>query len=115
MRAVFVALSLSLCVAAAGCGQKIGKGTTVTIPGQNGAVTVSTSGDQMTMKSADGKAMVEINSNGLGHANLPDYAPLYPGAKVTASISGTGNDGGGAMVAFNVSAAPSDVIAFYKQ
>ena len=116
MRAVFIAASLSVCLVVAGCGK--GSEKTVVIPGKDGNVTVSTSGDSqhMTINSANGTASYEINANGGVHATMPDFAPLYPGAKVTSSIVANNPNGTrGAQVVFTVSAQPSDVIAFYKQ
>src|SRR5580693_1658195 len=116
MRTAFAALSLSVCVAVAGCGK--GSEKTVTIPGKDGNVTVSTSGDSqhMTINSANGTATYEVNANGGVHAAMPDFAPLFPGAKVTSSMAAHNPNGtSGAQVVFTVGAAPSDVIAFYKQ
>ncbi len=117
MRAMVIAFGLGVCILVAGCGQKSDKDKTVTISGNGGNVTIAGNNEHMVMKSADGNATVDINSNGMGHANMPDFAPLYPGAKVTSSISGDNSRDGttGAMVMFTVTAAPSNVIAFYKQ
>jgi hypothetical protein len=114
MRAVFVALSLSVCVIVTGCG----KSSEHTYASKDGNVTVSNSGDatHMTVNSANGTATVEFNSNGGVHAAMPDFAPLYPGAKVTSSVVANNTNGSkGAQVAFTVDAPPSDVIAFYKK
>jgi hypothetical protein len=116
MRAVIVAISLSACVLVTGCGKSSER--SITIPGKDGNVTISGSGDteHMTVKTADGTATMDVNANGGVHASMPDFAPLYPGAKVTSSLAGTGANGTkSAQVVFAVSAAPSDVIAFYKQ
>jgi len=118
MRAEFVALSLGICLVAAGCGQKSDQNKTTTIAGNGGSVVYSGNGDHMVIKSTNGNATVEYSSTGMVHANMPDFAPLYPGAKVTSSVSGTNtnsNGGSGAMVTFTVPASQSDVIAFYKQ
>jgi hypothetical protein len=99
-----------------GCGRSSDK--TVTIPAKDGNVTISGSGngEHMTIKSADGTAVMDINPNGGVHAVMPDFAPLYPGANVTSSIGGANPNGSkGAQVTFTVNAAPADVIAFYKQ
>lgn len=114
MRAAFVAIGLSVCVVAAGCG----KSSEHTYATKDGNVTVSNSGDvqHMTMHSADGTATMDVNTNGGVHAAMPDFAPLYPGATVTSSLVGHNTNGTtGAQVMFAVSAPPSDVIAFYKQ
>jgi hypothetical protein len=115
MRAAFVALSLSVCVIVAGCG----KSSERTYATKDGNVTVTSSGnnaEHMTVNSANGTATIDINANGGAHAAMPDFAPLYPGAKVTSSIVGNNSNGSkGAQVSFTVAASPSDVIAFYKK
>lgn len=114
MRTAVVALSVGICFVAAGCGQKSNT-KTVTIAGKDGNVTVSGNDQHMVIKSENGNATVEYSAQGMVHANMPDYAPLYPGAKVSSSVSSNGNNSSGAMVTFSVSAAPADVVAFYKQ
>jgi hypothetical protein len=114
MRAVFVALSLSVCVVAAGCGKSSEK----TYVSKDGSVTVSNSGNagHMTVNSGNGTATMDFNADGGVHATMPDFAPLYPGAKVTSSVVANNTDGTkGAQVSFTVAAPPADVIAFYKQ
>jgi hypothetical protein len=107
-------MMLGLCVAIAGCGQKSDKTTTIT--GSNGSMTVTGNGSHMVIKSDNGKSTVEYSAGGDVHADMPDFAPLYPGAKVTSSMNGTGNGGNsGAMVTMTVSAPAADVITFYKQ
>jgi hypothetical protein len=115
MRVSVAALGLSVCLAVASCG-KSDNGKTVVYSGNNGTVTATQSGngEHVVVHSASGNETVEFNSNGLANVSMPDFAPLYPGAKVTSSINATGANGG-AMVAFTTSAAPGDVIAFYKQ
>ena len=66
----------------------------------------------MHIQSSDGKTVMDFNSKGLGNVQTPDYAPLYPGAKVDASIAS--GDGGG-MVAFETSDSQQQVMTFYKQ
>ena len=50
--------------------------------------------------------------------NLPAYAPLYPGARVESSMSGTSSDQDGArqggMVAFRTADPPERVANFYR-
>lgn len=47
--------------------------------------------------------------------NLPEFAPLYPGARIESVLEGNGstNQNGG-MVAFRTDDAPDKVAAFYK-
>ncbi len=103
-------------VALAGCGRNQDQQHNVTVSGNGGTVSVSGNGEHMTIKDTTGKESVEINSNGGGvPANLPDFVPVYPGAKVTSSVVGNGNNGNGGMIIEQTNASISDVIAFYKQ
>lgn len=45
---------------------------------------------------------------------LPDYAPLYPGAKVTSGVGGDVAEGPGGVVTFETSDSPTAVVRFYK-
>ena len=48
-------------------------------------------------------------------ANLPDFAPLYPGARIESVLEGNGSTSqNGGMVAFRTNDAPDKVVAFYK-
>jgi hypothetical protein len=117
MRISVAVLSLGICLAVASCG-KSDNGKTVTYSNSNGTVTATQGGDQehVVVHSANGTATLDANPNGNVHASMPDFAPLYPGAKVTSSLAGANNNGTtGAMVTFTVAASPSDVIGFYKQ
>ena len=72
--------------------------------GENSTVTV-TGPDGQT-----GKFM-----SGEGAANfLPDFAPLYPGAKVVGGAGGDSSTGKGGMINFETGDAPEKVIAWYK-
>lgn len=72
--------------------------------GENSTVTV-TGPDGQT-----GKFM-----SGDGAANfLPDFAPLYPGAKVVGGAGGDSSTGKGGMINFETGDAPEKVIAWYK-
>jgi hypothetical protein len=65
----------------------------------------------MTITGADG-AKVEIGAGAT--AKMPDYLPLYPGAKVTSSFTGQDKNSAGGVVTFHSDAAGADIIAFYK-
>ena len=111
MRFVTIAAVIAVVTLLAGCDQQPNK--TVKIKDKDGSsVTVTGNGGQMTMKSEDGKTTVEINANGLGSQKLPDFAPVYPGAKVQGSV--TAQTEGGGTFAVETSDAPDKVIAFYK-
>ena len=116
MRVTIAVLSIGVCLAVAACG-KSDNNKTVTYSGGNGTVTMSSSGnnEHVVVHSTNGNATMEFNANGMGHVNMPAFAPLFPGAKVTSSIDESSATGGGAMVAFTTSSSPGDVIAFYKQ
>jgi hypothetical protein len=110
-------LGIAVAVAAtlAACDQKPKGNQTVTINGNGGNLTISGNGEHFTMKAGDGKSSVEINGAGMSaNVSMPSFAPLYPGAKVTASMQAAGNDGKGGMVTFETQSGASDVIAFYK-
>jgi hypothetical protein len=47
-------------------------------------------------------------------ANLPPYAPAYPGATVQSSVAGIGGTTGG-MLAMMSADAPDQIMAFYKK
>src|SRR5437870_13778741 len=64
-------------------------------------------GGKITLRAADG---VTATVSKQAPANLPDYARIYPGAKVTASMA---NPRGG-ILAYEVEAPPETVMAFYK-
>jgi hypothetical protein len=117
MRPSFAMLLAALALAA--CGKSDKDSSHVVISGKDGDVTITSNGtsngEHVTMKGADGKSTVEINAGGMGaNVKLPDFVPLYPGAKVQSSVTGTGNGGSGGTYVFDTSAAPADVVAFYK-
>jgi hypothetical protein len=113
MRAVLPLVLLAAAGLLAGCDQKPKEENHVSIAGKEGNVTISGNGQHMTMKADNGKTVVEVNSNGIGSTKMPDFAPLYPGAKVQAAV--TASENGGGTVSFETNAQPADVIAFYKQ
>jgi hypothetical protein len=110
-------LPLICIVALAGCGRNTNE-RTVTVPGSNGGtVTISGNGQHFSATDANGHQSVDINSGGNGAppANMPSFVPVYPGAKVTASVVGSGDKGNGGMIVIETSASIADVVAFYKQ
>lgn len=108
MQKVFAVIAIGAALALAGCGKKDEK--TVYSDGHN-TVSTNASGDHMTITGQNGEK-VEFGAG--TNAKLPDFAPLYPGANVTSSVTGSGKDGNGGMVGFHTSSPPADVIAFYK-
>lgn len=47
--------------------------------------------------------------------NMPDFAPLYPGARIESALEGSGSVGeSGGMVAFRTDSATAQVAAFYR-
>jgi len=104
---------LIACLALAACGKSDKDKKVVIVSSGNGAVSVAGNGEHITIKSDDGRTTVNINSNGLGNVKLPDYAPLYPGAKTQGMVTAKNENGG--TVAFETGASPQQVIDFYKQ
>ncbi len=88
---------------------------TVTVTGNGGTMTVSGNGEHFSVKDASGKQTVDINANGVTPTNLPDYVPVYPGAKVQSSVVGAGDKGNGGSIVIQTNASIADVVAFYKQ
>ncbi|HTQ15310.1 MAG TPA: hypothetical protein VMH86_15675 [Rhizomicrobium sp.] len=111
MRLFAVAAIAAASLVLAACGPKPGQ--TVKIDGKDAHVTVSGDNGTVTVKSDDGKQTVQWNAGGMGSAQMPDFAPLYPGAKVEGSVAANSSEGG--LVAFEASAKPEEVIAFYRQ
>jgi hypothetical protein len=116
MRISVAVLSFGVCLAVASCGRS-DNGKTVVYSNGNGTVTASQNGDQehVVVHSATGAATMDYSANGMTHMTMPDFAPLYPGAKVTSSLNESAATGGGALVVFTTTSSPSDVIAYYKQ
>jgi len=109
MRRIFTVVMIGAAIGLVGCGKT---DTKTYSDGKGNNVSVSNTGDHMTITGANGEK-VEFGTG--ANAKMPSYLPLYPGAKVTASFSGQGKDGSGGMVAFHAAATPADIIAFYKQ
>lgn len=113
MRKIFTVLMVGAALGLAGCGKKEEKTvysdgqTTVTQTGN-----VAGGGDgHITVTGPNG----EKAEYGTGaSAKLPAYLPVYPGGTVTMSTSGSSASGSGGSTLIHTSAAPSDVIAFYK-
>jgi hypothetical protein len=115
MRIGTLAIAIGLAAVLAGCGQ--GKHEqTVTIKDKGGNVTVSANGEHVIMHSDNGKATVEVNTNGVSVSGLPPFIAVYPGAKVVTSATGTDTSGaGGTLIMEAAKAAPADVVGFYKK
>lgn len=98
---LFTVLSLSV-LSLAGCGRddapKVKTGTDA-----NGAQSVTVTDNKGTEVTIAGAG---------GSANMPAFAPPFPGASVESSVT-TPQKGG--MVAFKTSSSPQDVIDFYKK
>ncbi|HTP76153.1 MAG TPA: hypothetical protein VMJ73_04165 [Rhizomicrobium sp.] len=102
-RAVLLAV-LSLSVAGlSGCGRNDDTPRVVTKTESNGTQSVTVT---------DNKGATVTVAGAGASANMPAYAPLYPGASVETTVTAPGKGG---MVAFKTSAAPDAVIAFYKK
>jgi hypothetical protein len=123
-------------VALARCDQN-SKSNDVTVKGENGTVTISANGQKFTMKASDnkngnftmsgnggqftmhasdGKQSVEINAaGGNTDVRLPDFVAVYPGGTVRSTTIGAGKDGNSGTLAFQTTASPAAVIAWYKE
>lgn len=116
LRILSLACAIGLTATLSACDQKPKDNQTVTINGNGGNLTISGNGQHFTMKANDGKSTFEVNGSGMSpNVDMPAFAPLYPGAKVTASMAAASKDGKGGMVAFQTSSPAADVVAFYKQ
>jgi hypothetical protein len=92
------ALALALAILLTACG---GGETEHTI-------TDSESGESVTLRTAD-----DADTGIAPPDNLPTFAPVYPGAVVTASVTGNPGEAKG-MVAFTTADSDDAVIAFYR-
>lgn len=83
----------------AGCGDR-----------QSQTVTNPDTGERVTVESGSGARAPD---------NMPDFAPLYPGARIESSLAGTSSGESGAnrggMVTFRVNDRAEQVAAFYRQ
>lgn len=65
------------------------------------------------------RVTVESGTGARAPTNMPDFAPLYPGARIESSMAGTSSGESGAkrggMVTFRVNAGAEQVAAFYRQ
>jgi hypothetical protein len=70
--------------------------------------------NEATVKTEDGTTAT-FSTGAAAAKSLPLGVPVYPGATITANISGSRADGkGGAMVTMTTSDVPDKVTAFYK-
>lgn len=105
-------------LALAACGGQDTK--TVTVPtGDGGAATVKTTekGDtqEVTITGKDGTstAVITAGAGATAPANLPAFAPVYPGATIESSLAGSGPEGSGGVLVMKTQDAPDKVAAFY--
>jgi hypothetical protein len=116
MRVLPLVLSAAVGLGLISCGKKPdGEAKQITIPGPNGNVAFSGSGNSVTIKGNDGKTVFEVNANGVTNAKTPDFAPLYPGAKVQAAFSSHENGSQAGTVTLLTQSAAAEIIGFYKQ
>lgn len=96
MRILELSYVVALACALAGCGEREARVHTDPMTGEN--VTLRT-----------GSAIA-------APTNMPDFAPLYPGARIESVLEGNGSAGNrGGMVAFRTDAATDRVAAFYRE
>jgi hypothetical protein len=103
---VAIALGLAAC----------GESSTTTTLAQGEAVTTKASNDGSltTVTGANGDK-AQFSSGAAIAAQLPATMPVYPGAKVTTSVSGSNATQKTVSVAFETNASIADVIDFYKK
>lgn len=101
MRLTILAAAV-LAASLAGCGKKEEAGLQVSSGGQT--VTVGENGVKV--------------ASGDQPAKAPDFAPIYPGAKVESVVTGIGQAGGetsGGTATFSVGASPQQVVDYYRK
>ncbi|MFN3747413.1 MAG: hypothetical protein ACK4SJ_01865 [Sphingorhabdus sp.] len=87
--------------------------TVTTADGQKAEITQTNPGEA-TVKTEDGTTAT-FSTGAAAAKSLPLGIPVYPGANVTANISGSRADGkGGAMVTMTTADSPDKVVGFYK-
>ncbi len=98
-----------------------GDGETTVAKTDAGELRKSADGDTMTFEAKDGGSAT-MSTGGAAMdaatseiaASLPAFAPLYPGAKVVSTISGSdGGGGSGAVITLETPDPMADVLAFY--
>ena len=87
-----------------------------TIRTAGGTVTTSADGSTTTVTGPNGQVVQFGAGAQVANSQLPDFLPLYPGAKVSSSVvSSPDVTTRGGSVAFETTAPISDVVNFYKQ
>jgi hypothetical protein len=100
--------------ASKGEGKEVASGTVDTDEGET-AYSVRQDGENATVTVTGPDGQTGKFMSGAGAADfLPDFAPLYPGAKVVGGAGGDSNTGKGGMVNFETGDAPEKVVAWYK-
>lgn len=100
--------------ASKGEGKEIASGSVATEDGE-AQYSVRQDGDTSTVTVTGPDGQTGKFMSGEGAADfLPDFAPLYPGAKVVGGAGGDSNTGKGGMVNFETGDAPEKVVAWYK-
>jgi hypothetical protein len=77
-------------------------------------VSYSSDGKAVEVQTPQGTARVSAGDTASVPADFPKDIPIYPGARVTASFSGSGAGGSGEMVTFETNDPPEKVGAYYK-
>lgn len=99
MRNLMMTTAAMSALLVAGCGDR-----------QSQTITNPETGERVT---------VESGSGARAPANMPDFAPLYPGARIESSLAGASSGESGAnrggMVTFRVDHGVEQVAAFYRR
>ncbi|MBB4630405.1 hypothetical protein [Sphingosinicella soli] len=100
--------------ASKGEGKKVASGSVATDDGE-AQYSVRQDGENSTVTVTGPDGETGTFKSGAGAADfLPDFAPLYPGAKVVGGAGGDSGSGIGGMVNFETGDAPEKVVAWYK-
>lgn len=100
--------------ASKGEGREVARGSVETRDGE-AQYSVREDGDTTTFTVTGPDGQTGKFMSGEGAANfLPDFAPLYPGAKVVGGAGGDSATGKGGMVNFETGDAPEKIVAWYK-
>lgn len=95
-------------------GREVASGSVATEDGE-AQYSVRQDGDTSTVTITGPDGQTGKFMSGEGAANfLPDFAPLYPGAKTVGGAGGDSSTGKGGMVNFETDDAPEKVIDWYK-
>lgn len=80
-----------------------------------GDASVDMSNGQVNITTDQGAVNITANGGGSLPSDFPADVPLYPGAKITGTMSSSGPDGAGVVVNFETTDSADKIAAFYKE